>query len=895
MINFLYSLIIFPIIQIIELCYLFVYRIFDNPGIALFGVSIAVSIFTLPLYLAAEKHQQRERDIQNHLKPKIDKIKSVFSGDEQYMILSTYYKQCHYHPIYALRSTFGFLVQIPFFIAAYSYLSHLHLLQGTSFLFIADLGKPDGILSFHNRHFNFLPLLMTIINICSCMIYTKNLQLKDKLQLYGMSSLFLVLLYNSPAGLVLYWTMNNVFSLTRNIIQKAKHPQRIVFFTLIPGVFILDIFLIFFHSGDLPNRLLAIFLVSASVFLPFMIKTIKSLKGFFIRKENPSKSEFPVFFYLFSCLILFLLHGGIIPSSLIASSVGEFSFIGSRTTPFPFLFQTLKQSSGFFLFWPLVIYFLSPAGMRRILSCVMLILSVMSIIDVFLITENFGFLTTTMILSEPKPFSLVPGIYIFNLCLLIFAVLIVFILLFFNKMKYISFFQIITIIALIGYCFINIIKIKDNFILVNNNKSQQESIGDYTHHYTFTKTGKNVLFIMLDCAIGSYVPYVFEEKPELASMMPGFHWYPNCASFANHTLIGAPPVYGGYEYTPAAINARDNIPLVVKQEEAYLLLPVIFLNAGYSVKITDPPFDNYKMSNLAIFTDYPEFRAENLIGKYTVRWLRNHDEITAYNITELLDNNLIRFSFFKSAPLFLRLIIYDKGRWLRLTGDTADQLTDTIINDYAFLDTLDKITDISGNSDTYTAIYAHLPHNAAFLQAPDYVPVQEVTNRGSGLLANEPRFHLTTASFLMLGKWFKYLDQNGVYDNTRIIIVSDHGRGSTNFPGNITLPDGSRLQLYNALLMIKDFNAHYPLQKSNEFMTNGDAPFLALNDLIENPQNPFTKIPLKADKDNGITIATIGAVSTYRHSKYTYDIGKNQWLYVKENIFDPANWKLVQK
>ena len=889
MTDFLYSLIIFPIVQIIELCYLFVYRVFHNPGIALFGVSIAVSVFTLPLYLAAEKFQQKERDLQKRLKPKIEKIKSVFRGDEQYMVLSAYYKQNHYHPIYSLRNTFGLLIQIPFFIAAYSYLSHLHILQRTSFLFIADLGKPDGILSFYNSHFNILPILMTIINIVSCMIYTKNLQLKDKIQLYGMSLLFLILLYNSPAGLVLYWTMNNVFSLARNIIQKANHPHRIILIIIIPFAFVLDIYLLFFHSGDLPNRLLATGLISASVFLLLFIKPVKS-------SGNQLKSEFPVLFYLLSCLILFLLHGGIIPSSLIVSSVGEFSFIGSRTTPFPFLFQTIKQSSGIFLFWPLIIYLFSPSGIRRILTYIMLILSVMSIINVFLITENFGFLTTTMVLSEPKPFSLIPWLYIINLCIVISVSVIIFLLLFYNKRMIVLSLQIITIAALFGYFAINSIKINNNFILVKERDgSNIEYNDDFTCHYTFSKTGKNVLFVMLDCAIGSYVPYIFEEKPELASMMRGFRWYPNCASFANHTLIGAPPVYGGYEYTPSSINTRDNTLLVVKQEEAYLLLPVIFSNAGYSIKITDPPFDNYRMSNLAIFSEHPEFHAENIIGKYTVPWIRNHDDIATFNISELLDNNLIRFSFFKSAPLFLRLFIYDKGKWLRLADNTEDQLTDTIINDYAFLDSLDKITDVTGSGNTYTAVYAHLPHSAAFLQAPGYIPVQKVTNRGTGPLANDPRFHLTTASFLMLGKWFRYLEQNGVYDNTRIIIVSDHGRGSTDFPGNITLPDGSRLQSYNALLMVKDFYADYPPQKSDVFMTNADAPLFALNDLIENPQNPFTKINLQADKNNGITIATIGAVSTYRHSNYIYNIGKNQWLYVKDNIFDPANWKAIQK
>jgi hypothetical protein len=454
--------------------------------------------------------------------------------------------------------------------------------------------------------------------------------------------------------------------------------------------------------------------------------------------------------------------------------------------------------------------------------------------------------------------------------------------------------NIITLTALLGYNVINVKKINDNFDFIKErNTAQNNDAESVRHEYTFSKTGKNVLLILLDCAVGGYVPLIFKEKPELNSIMGGFHWYPNCASFSNHTLIGALPIYGGYEYTPTAVNKRDMLPLLDKQQEAYLLLPKIFLNKGYSVTVTDPPFDNYKMSNLAIFTDYPEIKTDNLIGKYTMRWLRDNQEIVVFDIAELLDNNLIRFSFFKSAPLFLRLFIYDKGNWLTLRSETNNQLTENIINDYAYLDTLDKITAVGDIGDTYTAIYAHLPHGSAFLQAPDYVPVEMVTNRGSSTLSNDGRFHLMTASFLLLGRWFEYLKANGVYDNTRIILVSDHGRGSADFSGNITLPNGDSLQSFNALLMVKDFNAEGAPEKSDIFMTNGDVPFLALEGIIDEPVNPFTEIPLRSDKDDGIVITTIGAVSTYRHNKYTYNIDKNQWLYVKDNIFDPANWKVV--
>ena len=115
MLNFLYTLIIYPLIQIIEFSFMLFDDVFKNAGIAVIGVSFAVSILCLPLYIVAEHWQEVQRAIEKELEPGIQRIKSVFKGDEQYMILSTFYRENRYNPIMALRSSFGLLIQIPFY------------------------------------------------------------------------------------------------------------------------------------------------------------------------------------------------------------------------------------------------------------------------------------------------------------------------------------------------------------------------------------------------------------------------------------------------------------------------------------------------------------------------------------------------------------------------------------------------------------------------------------------------------------------------------------------------------------------------------------------------------------------------------------------------------------
>ncbi|MDR0506257.1 MAG: membrane protein insertase YidC [Dysgonamonadaceae bacterium] len=905
MLMFLYTLVIFPIVQFIELCYLFVYRIFDNPGISVLGVSITVSICTLPLYFVSEKHQHKERDLQNRLKSKIDKIKAVFKGDEQYMILSTYYRQNHYHPVYALRNTFGILIQIPFFIAAYSYISHLEALQGAQFLYIHDLSKPDALLSIGGSAVNILPILMTCINIISGTIYTKELAIKDRIQVYGMAVVFLILLYNSPAGLVLYWTTNNISSLVKNILQKTKHAKKIIYIVLCVFVFFLDIFVLFFHTGYWLKRILLATGCSIIFFLPLLGKLIEKIK----QKYGDAPVWKDTVFWqdrMFICasLSLFLLAGLVIPSSLIASSVAEFSFIEQYTSPLPFIFHTALQAAGVFLFWNLCIYFLFSKKVKIGLTIFTMMITFIALIDTFLIPENFGFLTNTMLFSDPKPtFSQYDSI-ILNMLVIIF-ILGIFIFILLSKRKRILFyFNIITTISLIGFGILNIGKIAGEFIRLQEQRNLEENrSAEFTPVYTFSQNGKNVLFIMLDRGVSGYVPAIFEEKPELVPVFSGFTWYPNCASFAGHTLVGAPPLYGGYEYSPKAINARDSVTLLEKHKEAYLLLPKFFMDAGYSVTVTDPPFDNYEMTNLSIFNDYPSIHAENINRKYSKEWLYQHPGISGMLISKLLHDTLLRFSLFKMVPLSFRLFIYDGGEWLMTANANSEAkkhggLTIDTIDDYALLDFLPELTRIEQEPENQCMIfYVHLTHSPAFLQVPDYVPAQIVTNKGNGPFAEEDHYHVNMAAFLLLGKWFSFLKENGVYDNTRIIIVADHGSGGIlrNEPQNITLPNGDPVSAYNPLLMVKDFNSDGTLTIDDSFMTNADAPLFSLQGIVPNPVNPFTGIPLQSDKAQGIDIVTIGVLHSRNHTKYQYRVGKNQWLHVKENIFKPENWSAASK
>ena len=187
-----------------------------------------------------------------------------------------------------------------------------------------------------------------------------------------------------------------------------------------------------------------------------------------------------------------------------------------------------------------------------------------------------------------------------------------------------------------------------------------------------------------------------------------------------------------------------------------------------------------------------------------------------------------------------------------------------------------------------------LTHTPQYLSYPDYKPTdREVTEFGDGPFVKEAHFHVNSAAIRELGKYFDYLKEIGVYDNTRIIIVSDHGRdvdtGIVPDQKEAGLP--FEIEYVNPLLMVKDFDSH-GFKTDQSFMTNADVPALAADGLIENPVNVFTGKKISSEPKNEKNfIAYSHGWEPEKNNKNTFRLSDNQWFTVKDSIFDIKNWK----
>ena len=119
------ALLIGPLKLFFEIVFALANRFVQNPGLSIIVLSLVMNFLVLPLYKRADAMQEEARDIEAKLHDGVAHIKKTFSGDERMMILQEYYRQNNYKPTDALNGSVSLLLEVPFFMAAYQFLSNL--------------------------------------------------------------------------------------------------------------------------------------------------------------------------------------------------------------------------------------------------------------------------------------------------------------------------------------------------------------------------------------------------------------------------------------------------------------------------------------------------------------------------------------------------------------------------------------------------------------------------------------------------------------------------------------------------------------------------------------------------------------------------------------------------
>ena len=280
-----------------------------------------------------------------------------------------------------------------------------------------------------------------------------------------------------------------------------------------------------------------------------------------------------------------------------------------------------------------------------------------------------------------------------------------------------------------------------------------------------------------------------------------------------------------------------------------------------------------------------EIHAINLGGRYDKLWRREHGmELAGFVLSDFMKRDFLFFDFFRVCPVSLRGILYDHGGWWSSIKDKTKDENSLAIRFYSALDYLPELSDVTDGAGSYMAIDNDLPHEPVWMQYPEYKLQSPITEKGknwAGTTSVYMHYHTNAATLRMLGAWFAWMQANGVYDNTRIVITSDHGR---HFKGENNTRDTDfdkrEVAAWNALLLYKDFGATGEIQTDNTFMTVADVPSLATQG-----KDDWEK------KKDGITVVT-GLGEASDHGKYSFNYTEK--YRIKDNIFKAANWEKLK-
>ena len=897
----IHQLVLGPIELLLDVIFALSMKMTDSPVLSIVALSLAINLLVLPLYRKADAMQQEEREITLRMKPMTDQIRETFTGDERFMLLQTYYRQNNYKPYYVLRGSLSLLLQIPFFMAAYNFLSGLGILQGVSFGPIADLSLPDRILHIGGVSVNLLPVLMTLINIVSGMLYTRGMPLKSKIQLYGMALIFLALLYNSPSGLVFYWTLNNVFSLCKNLVEKLPNPGKV----LRTGCSLLGaaaaVFFALRIRQTLPVRTAAGFGLALALQLPALLHLYrKKRSGSGKQQSAPGNTGKGVFFSC--CILLTILTGLLIPSAVIHASPAEFVEFSAFRSPLELVLRAFLTAAGTFLIWSTVFYLLAAEPKKKLFSCAFAVLAFAAVADYMFFGNGYGNMSSLFVYDRGLSGDAAALQKLLNLGVLAVLAGAVFFA-WKKKEAVVRTAAVLACLATAGMSAVNIAAVAAEVPEIQRLASQQNTSGEKI--IRLDRNGKNVIVFMLDRAIGYFPQFIFREKPEMLEQYEGFVCYQNTLSYGGHTNTASPALFGGYEYTPEKINSRTDVLLKDEQNEALKVLPLLFLENGYDVTVCDPPYANYQwIPDLSIYDEYPGIRTFITEGN-----MDGEDGAGAAARETARERNLFCYSIFRISPLAVQPVLYDDGNYNR-TGAASDEdslLLPTATECYAVLEDLPQITYIrEEGQNTFLMIANGTTHDPMFFQEPEYElrgdtdntqydlehPYRESADgRITELTTDLQRMHYQTnaAALMRIGEWLDYLRDQGVYDNTRIILVSDHGH-DLGFPETQAEETGVDMLLYNPLLMVKDFDCRDGLVFSSEFMTNADTPVLALSGLVTDPVNPFTGqavTNLEKEADIQTVCESNGEISENHGTAFV-----NPQYYTVRNheVLNPANW-----
>ena len=911
MLDFIYTLFIAPLEFWMQKALMWGFEQTHTWGWAIIVMSLVVNFVILPIYMKAESWQEEERAIRKSFEAKEAMIKATFKGQERFAMISTMHRQAGFSPFLAMRSSIGFFLQIPFFFAAYHFLSHFEPLQGVAFMGLADLSKPDEMFHIGGFAINVMPILMTVINLVSALVYTQNMSRKDKIQLYGMAALFLVLLYDAASGLVLYWTFNNIFSLCKNIVYDLYHrfgrktiesiKQRFPKHKATNEVFPQSSFM----SGYL------VFLWGISAIFALLSSNQMDLISDATKVQLSFISDIGFVLTGFACLVELVLlkvwkhHKVLLAFSLLVLYYGlntwfKWQFTGANRHYFALIAGLLflipviglthlrcnlnmllmrgKNAIGLYtpaVSWLIILVtaylpiqaFCTAPELFSPTADVLALLLKYSIIGIvffwgldklfkFFNAENFAgyfFSLLTLLftiyafllpmdvgtidafqISDPTP------LYLTKNLLVDFVVLILFFAGFIwltrqGKVTLIRNVFIICCVLGLGSSTLSLWQSRGQW--QTESDSTTVTLPSYNDRLLgFSKDKTNIVVVMLDAFSGSHIDILFNEYPELKDQYRGFVWYRNMLASGDSTVSSLPSIICGEKCAPWSLNENETDKSLAEKINRYYAETLNKFGPQFDIAIHERNW--LEPNRLSDLVDDDILAIRFMGDSYLNRYLQKNDITLGRGSS---DSFLLAVSLFNSVPWSMKNLVYKDGRWIENLMPKSDTLVVRALREYAFIDGLADLSNTNATKATYKFFDNEITHHPWLMDAKTCT-VSAKPKIYKTRQDNADELHLANemCALKALSRWINWMKSEGIFDNTMIILVSDHDGMDSDMIGKVFgSPYKGMVGKPNPLLLVKHLG-----RSGNKDVEINNMP-LSLTDvskLIDNDLNiqPFT-------------------------------------------------------
>jgi YidC/Oxa1 family membrane protein insertase len=195
-----------PLLQALR----FLHRVTGNYGVAIIALTTLVKVATIPLTQTTFRNMREMQKIQ----PQMAKLRERFK-DDQVALQKEMMELYRRHRVNPLTGCLPMILQMPIFFGLYTALSHAIELRHAPFaLWIRDLSAPDRLMIGGIG----VPVLTLFMGASMFLQQWLTPQQGDPTQqrmMMFMPLIFTFMFINFPAGLVLYWLVNNLLTIAQ--------------------------------------------------------------------------------------------------------------------------------------------------------------------------------------------------------------------------------------------------------------------------------------------------------------------------------------------------------------------------------------------------------------------------------------------------------------------------------------------------------------------------------------------------------------------------------------------------------------------------------------------------------------------------------------------------------